>query len=149
MRALPKIPEAAIPGAPFGIEVLKVAFVFFFLMSLVGAIPGLHSVHSEHFNFVPTQTTFERLISLTYAVLFAVGFYGIHRRVRVAWKVGWFYLGLFYLDSIISAVSSLDHKMPASERWVVSAIFVVLSSAVAVYWGWWWNKQKRYFTSKP
>jgi hypothetical protein len=147
MKPLPKIPEAVIPGTPFGIEVLKAAFVLFFLMSLVGAIPGLHSVHSEQFRFVASRNTFDRLVSLTYAALFAVGFYGIHRRVRMAWKVGWFYLGFFYLSSILSFISSLD-KIPAPDRRMVSAVVVVGSSAVALYWGRWWNRQKGYFISK-
>lgn len=98
MKPLPKIPEAVIPGTPFGIEVLKAAFVLFFVLSLIGAIPGIQSVHIEHFQFVTNHGFFNHLLSLGYAAFFAVGFYGIHRRMRVAWKVGWLYLGLLYLS---------------------------------------------------
>src|SRR5580692_3684221 len=99
-KPLPKIPEAIVPGTPFGIEVLKASFALFCLLSLIGSIPGIHSIHTKHFQLSVGQSSFDRLLSLGYAVLFGVGLYGIHRRTRLAWKVGWFYLGFFYLSSI-------------------------------------------------
>jgi len=143
---LPRIPEAIIPGTPFGIEVLKSTFALFCLLSLVGSIPGLHSVRTEHSQFVANHNSFGRLLSLVNSILFAVGFYGIHRRLRLAWKVGWFYLGFFYLSSIVSAISAIP---PTSNRWTASPLVAIAFTAVAVYWGNWWNKQKAFFNRGP
>jgi hypothetical protein len=147
MKPSPKIPEAVIPGTPFRIEVLKVAFVLFFVFSLIEAIPGLQSVHTEHYQFVANHGFLSHLLSLGYAAFFAVGSYGIHRRKRVAWKVGWFYLGFLYLSAVVSAIAASWTTVPASDRWIMLPVFVVMISAVAVYWGYWWKKQEAYFKS--
>jgi hypothetical protein len=63
-KPLPKIPEAVIPGTPFGIELLKAAFALFCLFSLIGSIPGLHAVRFERFQFVASHNSFSRLLSL-------------------------------------------------------------------------------------
>jgi hypothetical protein len=133
-----------VPGTPFGIEVLKVAFMFLFLVSLMGVIPGLRSMHSGYFALVVNNNRVSRLWSLGYALLFGVGFYGVHRKMRIAWKVGWFYLALFYLESIVSAMASTI-KLSTSDRWIASAFVVVSFSAVAAYWARWWHRQKGYF----
>lgn len=147
MKPSPNIPEAVIPGTPFGIEVLKAVFVLACVLSLIGFIPGLHSVRTEHFQFVSNHGLISHLLSLGYAVLFGIGFYGIHRRMLLAWKVGWFYLGFFYLSSIVPAIAASWTTVPASNRWIALSAVVVMFSAVAVYWGNWWKKQKPYFKS--
>jgi hypothetical protein len=145
MKPLPNIPEAVIPGTPFGIEVLKAMFVFACVVSLIASIPGLRSVRTEHIEFVGNHGLLSHLISLGDAVLFGIGFYGVHRRMRLAWRVGWFYLGLFYVLSIVSGMTASRTTMAAPERWIMFAAVVIGFSAVAVYWGIWWNKQKAYF----
>jgi hypothetical protein len=145
MKPLPNIPEAVIPGTPFGIEVLKAMFILGFVVSLIALIPSLRSVRTEHFQFVANHSLLNHLISLGDAVLFGIGFYGIHRRMPLAWRVGWFYLGLFYVSSIVSGMAAARTTMAAPERWIMLSAVVVGISAVAVYWGIWWNKQKAYF----
>jgi len=141
MKRLPNIAEAVIPGTPFGIEILKAVFVLGCVLSLIGSIPGLH------FQFVANHDLFSRLLSLGYAVLFGIGSYGIHRRMHLAWKVGWFYLGLFYVLSIHSAMTAPNASKPAQNQLITLAVLVVMFSAVAAYWGNWWRKQKSYFKS--
>ena len=145
MKPLPNIPQAVIPGTPFGIEVLKASFVLFAVLFLIGSIPALRSVHTEHFQFLANHGLFSHLLSLGYAILFGIGFYGIHRRMRLAWKVGWFYLSFFYLSSIVSVIAASKTTMSASDRWIMLFAIVVMFSAVAIYWGSWWKKQKAYF----
>lgn len=136
MTPLPTIPEAVIPGTPFGIEVLKAVLAMGCVLSLIGSIPGLL------FHFVANHSSFRLLISLGYAVLFGIGFYGIHRRMGLAWTVGWFYLGIAYVSSIVSVITTSE---TTPDRWIMLCIVVVGFSAVGVYWGVWWEKQKLYF----
>jgi hypothetical protein len=104
-----------IPGTPFGIAVLKVAFLLFFLVSLMGLIPGLRSMHLGYFALVVNNNRVSWFWSLGYALLFGVGFYGVHRKMRIAWKVGWFYLAFFYLGSIVSAMNpTISTALPPS-----------------------------------
>ena len=123
---------------------LKVAFLIFFVISVMGLIPGLRSMHAGYFAAVVNNNRVSWFWSLGYTLLFGVGFYGVHRKMRIAWKVGWFYLAFFYLGSIVSAMASTI-KLSTPDRWIASAFVVGSSSAVAVYWGWWWNRQKGYF----
>jgi hypothetical protein len=141
-------PEAVLPGPPFGIEVLKGVFLLSFALSLIGLVPGLHSMRSKHFVLVVSHNRLAWLWSLGYAALFGVGFCGVHRRMRGAWNVGWFYLAFFYLETIVQAMTSTV-KLPTPDRWIASSFVFVGFSAVAVYWGSWWNKQKRYFIRRP
>jgi len=147
-RPLPRPPEAVIPGTPFGIEMLKVFFLFGSVWSLMGLIPGFSSVLSAHSAVVVHHSHLVWLRSVGYAALFGVGFYGVHRRMRGAWRVGWFYLAFFYLVTIVPTVISIV-KLPTPDRWTESGVVVVGFSAVAVYWGNWWNGQKRYFIPRP
>lgn len=143
-RSLPRPPEAVIPGTPFGLDVLKVVFLLFSLVLVIGLVPGLSSAVRNHLAIAVKHSLLSKLLSLGYAVLFGVGFYGLHRRMRIAWKVGWFYLAFFYLVSIIPAMASTV-RLPMPDRWIASGAVVVGFSAVAVYWGRWWNRQKGFF----
>lgn len=146
-QPLPKVPEAIVPGTPFGIEVLKAAFGLFCLVSPLGSIPGLHSVRTEHFQIVLNHGFLSHLPSLGYAAFFAVALYGIHRRMRLAWKAGWICLGLSFIYTPVWAATATKTIPPADHRGIASSSVVVGSLAVTVYWGYWWNKQKGYFRS--
>jgi hypothetical protein len=146
-QPLPKIPEAVVPGTPLGIEVLKAWLALSCLFSLIGSIPGLHPASTEHFQFVASQGFLSHLLSLGYAVFSGLGLYGIHRRMRVAWRAGWICLGLYFLYTPVWALTATNTIPPSSGRWVAFSGVVLGSLALTVYWGYWWNIQKRYFRS--
>ena len=134
---MPKIREAVIPGTPSGIEMLKLMLAVGGALSLWNLLRGFQSIGSP-----ASHNSVDQLpLLLADTVLFTVGFYGVHRRLTVSWKVGWFYLAFFYVSFIVSFAT----KLPKSNPLTVLCIGIVMSGAVAVYWGAWWKKQKAYF----
>ena len=155
-RPLPRIPEAVIPGTPYGLEVLKIICVFFCLMSVASAFTGVHAFHwsaritpdsaSATNMAVSRDNSFGGAVwSVIYALFYASAAYGIHKRARVAWKLGWIVIAgqLLYLPFWALSVTS---KIPKSDSPGVAVAAVVIGgTAIALYWGFWWNRQKAYF----
>jgi hypothetical protein len=124
----------------FGLRVLKVAFLLCSFVSFMALLPGMHSISSPRYGitFIVRHERFGWLLSLVYGVVFAAGFYGLHRRLRLAWKLGWVFLGFFYLETLtFSLISTL--KLPSPDRWIASASAVIGDSIIAVYFGFWWK----------
>jgi hypothetical protein len=132
-----------------GIDVLKIICILFCLLSLLSIVPGIHSIHSQHFEFLSGSHGPLRLfISLLNAVLFAMGFYGIQRRLLIAWKLGWYVFTIFLLEWFGSSLSSsLTSPQPGSR--IASLSIVIGGLCVAAYWGLWWKRQKSYFSTAP
>jgi hypothetical protein len=95
---------------------------------------------------ITRHSGFGRLYSLLAAGVFAIAFYGIHRRFPIAWKIGWGVLIASFLDFLVSALS-FSLRLPLPDRLIASSAIIVGGCAVAIYWGFWWNRQKSYFTS--
>jgi hypothetical protein len=155
-RPLPRIPEAIIPGTPYGLEVLKIICVLFCLVLVASAFTGIHAFHwstgiapgspSATNMAVARDNSFAGALWSAIRALFYAGVaYGIHKRALVAWKLGWIVIAgqLLYLPVWALSVTS---KIPRSESPKVAvAAIVVGGTAIALYWGLWWNRQKAYF----
>lgn len=83
-----------------------------------------------------------RALPLVYAAFFAAAFYGVYRRLPIAWKLGWLYIILGAAHFIFFAWVGLIHQ-PKGEIGALAA--TVGGIIVAVYWGARWYKQKSYF----
>ena len=78
-------------------KTLKIICVLFCLLSLVSALTGLQSFHASvsagksvntSTSTVITKSISFRIFAFFEAVLFAAAAYGIHKKVRVIWKLG-------------------------------------------------------------
>jgi hypothetical protein len=130
--------------ASFGIQVLKAICLLALISSALGLIFPFHQIHVPGF----TDDRLHRTISFSNDLLLGGLFYGIHRRLAIAWKFGWILLIVFFGEFLIETLSSILRQTPYPDGWIGSAVVAVLISAVAAYWGRWWNRQKGYF-SRP
>ena len=134
---------------------LKLFCIIFCVLSLVGAFTGIHGVHLSYRGGAPgspAQSTLvvnrekglrAALFSMVWALAFASAAYGIHRRARIVWKIGWGVLGIIFFEFAVQALSFLLN-LTGPDRWFESAAFLAVG-VVPVYWGFWWKRQKGYF----
>ena len=83
--------------------------------------------------------------SLVNAAVFGGAFYGIHKRAPLMWKLG--FIGIIVgAASFLMHATSLMGSVPRSNAQIESSFLVLATIAVASYWGFWWKRQKPYFT---
>ena len=131
---------------PFGIRVL----MWWSLLTGLGAILDLvlfiHPIHSVFLsNHTLPNTRAERAASIVFGLAYIPLFWGIRRRLAVAWKFGWVLLVVSFSWLLAGALESL-RKQPDSGGWIALAVVTVGFSSVAIYWGRWWYRQKKYFS---
>ena len=116
--------------------VLKLACVCFCLLSVLSLTPAFRSArpHNHLRDFV----------SLLNVIVFAAGFYGIHRRARLTWQLGWYVGGFLLFEWLVLCLAS---SLRQPNGWIASILLVAGGFAVALYWGNWWKRQKEYFIS--
>jgi|HubBroStandDraft_6_1064221.scaffolds.fasta_scaffold01772_13 hypothetical protein len=120
----------------FGLLVLKFGCVFSCLFSLLTLTPRFRSAGSHNH--------LQDFVSLLNLFIFAAGFYGIQRKERLTWQLGWFAGGILLSEwLVLSLAPILNHPRP--NEWIAPAVFVICGFAVASYWGYWWKRQKSYF----
>jgi hypothetical protein len=85
---------------------------------------------------------------LVIALMHAVEFYGIHTKTLFAWKLGWGILAAMFLQFLVIGGSSALQLPGTDYPWVAFAAVVVGGSVDAAYWGFWWKRQKDYFTTQ-
>jgi hypothetical protein len=93
-------------NAPFGIRVLKAFCLLFCFSSLLGLIPGTYfvgAVQAEVLVHVSHRMTW--IVTLVNTFLFGAMFYGLQRRVAIAWKLGWAFLVVFFSQAVISGLN--------------------------------------------
>jgi NAD/NADP transhydrogenase beta subunit len=86
---------------------------------------------------------------LVMALVCAVEVYGIHTKARFAWRLGWGILTVEFLRFLVVGGSSALQVPNTDYPLVAFGAVMVGGSAVAVYWGFWWKRQKDYFTAQP
>jgi hypothetical protein len=115
---------------------LKLACASFCLLSLLSLTPAFRSAlpHSLLRDF----------LSVLNAIIFAAGFYGIHRRARLTWRLGWIAGALLLSEWLVLCLEPIiSHPKP--NGWVASAVMVTGGFGVALYWGYWWKRHESYF----
>jgi hypothetical protein len=127
---------------PFGIRVL----MWLSLLTGIWAILGLvvfftHPLFPSKYALPETHA--ERAASVVFGLSFILLFWGIRRRLTVAWKFGWFFLFVSCSGFLVQTLESL-WKQPGGR--IGSAIGTIMISFVGAYWARWWYRQKRYFS---
>jgi hypothetical protein len=134
--------------SPSGIRVLKAVclFVCFWaILDLVYLVSG-HAVYLSRYAFPENYA--QRATSIVIGLSYAPLFYGVHRRLAVAWKFGWAILIATFSWFLVETLASILKQTPRSGRWVASGVMTIMISAVAIYWGRWWSRQKIYFSQR-
>jgi len=129
---------------PFGIRFL----MWWSLLTGVWAILGL-VVFSTHPLFLSKyafpETDARRVASIVLGLLFISLFWGIRRRLAVAWKFGWFLLVVSFSWTLADVLESM-RKQPDYGGWIALAMVTIGFSFVWGNWGRWWYRQKKYFS---
>src|SRR5208283_1976906 len=127
----------------------KIACALACLFSLVGFIVTILGIRSPQTGSLFTGHGILAAIGLlVIALMWAVEFYGIHTRALFAWKLGWGLLTLAFLWFLVAAGSSALEVPEIDHPRVAFGAVMVCGSVVAVYWGFWWKRQKDYFTAQ-
>jgi hypothetical protein len=127
------------------VRTLKFALILFCVLGVASAITGIESAHSDPSGTVITRHTgFGRLFALAIAGVFAVAWFGVHRRLPIAWKLGWVVLAVSVFAFLFETLS-FAATLNGTERFVLSAGVVLGAFAVAAYWGIWWRRHREYF----
>lgn len=78
-------------------------------------------------------------------MLGAVGL-GIHRRMLIAWKLGWVVVWIGCLEFLLSGLS-VTLPLAGGERWAASVAVLVCGAWVGLASLRWWKGQRSYFVS--
>jgi hypothetical protein len=125
---------------------LKLICLFFCALSVISIIQGVRVLESATAGTTSMKHgVVGTALSLVDAVFWAFAFYGIQKKIPMAWKLGWAVIVVGLVEFLILALSSII-KLPASSHPLfASAAVVVGGSAIALYWSFWWNRQRNYF----
>jgi len=126
-------------------RVLMTLLILGSVVCVFSAITGIQSFYTD--SRTGTVITYWhgywRLLALAYAAIFAMAFYSIYRRLRIAWRLGWVFLVAGAADFIFEAWVGLIHQ---PYGWVGALAATLGGIAVAAYWGIWWQRHREYFT---
>jgi uncharacterized membrane protein YjjB (DUF3815 family) len=126
---------------PFGIRVLMWLSLLTGIWTILGLVVFFtHPLFLSKYALPETHA--QRTASIAFGLLFIPLFWGIRRRLAVAWKFGWFLLVVSFSGFLVQTLESL-WKQPGGR--IGSAIGTIMISSVAIYWGRWWYRQKKYF----
>ncbi len=119
------------------------------VFSLVGLIATIRGIRSPQTGALFTGHGILAAIGLlVIALMWAVEFYGIHTKAVFAWKLGWGILAAEFLRFLAVGGSFALQVPEADDPWVAFGAVMVCGLVVAVYWGFWWKRQKDYFTAQ-
>jgi hypothetical protein len=126
-------------------RVLMTLLILGVVFCVFSAITGIQSFYTD--SSTGTVITYWhgywRLLAFGYAAMFAMAFYGIYRRLPIAWKLGWVFLVGGAADFIFEAWVGLIHQ---PYGWVGVLAATLGGIAVVAYWGIWWQRHREYFT---
>jgi hypothetical protein len=127
----------------------KVACAIACAFSLVGFIATIRGIRSPLTASLFTGHGILAAIGLlVIALMWAVEFYGIHTKAVFAWKLGWGILAADFLRFLVVGGSSALQVPEIDSPRVAFVAVMVCGSVVALYWGFWWKRQKGYFTEQ-
>jgi hypothetical protein len=130
-------------------RVLKIILALFCVWSVVDFIVAVYAIHSPQNGAY--STSHEKLVMarcLVLAVAYGAALFGIHKKAPIAWKLGWGAIAAELLALPVWALSVTSRIPRTDSPGVAAAAVIVGGVAVALYWGFWWYRQKSYFV-KP
>jgi peptidoglycan/LPS O-acetylase OafA/YrhL len=123
---------------------LKMVYLLFAAWSIASAILGVSQICAAQDHTAAMNHAVFRTISAIFASAFCgAAIYGIHNKSIIAWKIGWGVIAAGLIEFLASALSATS-RIPRTDYPGVAAV-VVAGLVVALYWSYWWNKQKCYF----
>jgi hypothetical protein len=129
---------------PFGIRVLMWLSLLIGVWTILGLVLFFtHPLFLSKYAFPETHA--QREASIVFELSFIPLFWGIRRRLAIAWKFGWFLLVVSFSGFLADALESI-RKQPDSGGWIALAVVTIGISLVGVYWGRWWYRQRKYFS---
>jgi hypothetical protein len=134
---------------------LKNILLFLTVLCIVSAVTGIQSANVD-INVTQGSTTssteatehstYGRLLCLLYAIAFAAFYYSVHKRLLIAWQLGWIVVIGAWLGFTIDSLS-YSLKLLPPDIWIASIAIVIGGCAGLAYWGVWWKRQKSYFNA--
>ena len=116
------------------------------VFALASAITGIEFIHTDPRGTVITYWHgYGRLVALAYAAVLALAFYGVYRRYRIVWKLGFVVWYLSAADFIFQAWRLL---LPQPYGWVGATAVTIITPFVVLYWANWWRRQKNWFIGR-
>ena len=131
-----------------GMRAAKIACALACVFSVVRFIAVIRGLRSSQTGSLFTGHGIVAAIGLlVIALMCAVEFYGIRTKALFAWKLGWVLLTAAFLQFLVVAGSSALEVPEIDHPWIAFGSVMVGGSVVAVYWSFWWKRQKDYFTT--
>ncbi len=88
------------------------------------------------------------MVTLGLAGVFALAWYGIHRRYLATWWLGCLVFFASLGDFLYQALP-FAFGLPDGQRWLLLGGTALIVLLVFGYWGFWWKSQKAYFHATP
>lgn len=125
---------------------LKAISILFCAGSFVAFVWGVHNILIAPINSALVKDSIRgTLVSAALGLFWAGAFYGIHKRLRVTWTLGWCVIVGLFLLFLVRVLPSTTRLPEKDNPVVASAAAVIGDSIVALYWGIWWKRQRCYF----
>lgn len=122
------------------------------LWALADLAFSVFGIHAPPYltRYATAQTSSQRAVTDAVGLSFGPLLYTVHRRLKIAWKLGWVNLVACFSWNVVYGLELvLRTQRSAPDRSINLAVFTIASCAIAVYWGRWWYRQKRYFQEEP
>jgi hypothetical protein len=131
-----------------GVRLLKI----FCILACVSCVAGFVTIIRAHLSAAGSMSTGHGILAaiwlLIVALMYAVEFYGIHTKAPFAWKLGWVILAATFVGFLLGAGSAALEVPETDDPRVAFASVLVIGAVVSVYWGFWWKRQRAYFTAR-
>jgi hypothetical protein len=121
-------------------RVLRIVCLFACVWSVASGLAGLA---------VSRQGSFGTIFSFASAFVCAAGFYGIQKRAPITWVLGWAVIAACFSAFLFLALPAAIKVPKADHPWIATAGVLLGTAAVALYWSFWWKRQKPYFEPRP
>lgn len=88
------------------------------------------------------------IVALVGAMLCAIAAFGIHKRLRWTWGLGWLMLVLGIGSAIYRGATEMLRVKPVTpDRWLGMVVWMIGSAVVGIYFGAWWARQREFFSA--
>ncbi len=115
--------------------------ILFAAGNLFSAVTGITSVSggSDTPSVVTRHGLLGRLFVFAMFAVFSVGYMVLRKRTPLSWRIGWVLLAASLIDFLYAALFSPG----------LPSLFFVVGTAVVVFWGiWWWRQRPAYVCSE-
>ena len=127
-------------------RVVKIFCVLVCLSCMARFAVMIHRIYSPQTGSTATEHSISAMIwLLVTAFVFGLEFYGIHKKERFAWHLGWIILAATLLRFVFSGGSAALRVPANDDPWVAFAAVMVGVFLVWAYWAFWWKRQNDYF----